>query len=507
MAPSFSALDVAFVGLAVWLAKQLLNKRKSSLPLPPGPPGLPLIGNVLDLPQSQPHKTYIEWGQKYGPIMHVNALGQPIIIINDIRIATDLLDKKSALYSDRPTLPMAGELSGWDQTLVLHHYGDSLKEYRRYFHRFLGTRAGLERYHDLIEGESRKLMAMIMDTPETVSDCIRKTAGAIIMKMTYGYDTLAHKDPVVDLVNEATTQFGDVTEAGKVWLVDLIPSMKRIPEWLPGASFRKLASMYNKTVESMASVPFDSVKSQLAAGTAESSFVADLLEASNYTSEEEYNIKWAAASMYSGGADTTVGTLYTFFLCMTLYPEVQKRAQAEIDSVVGTDRLPTLADRARLPYVEALVSEVLRWGPIGPVCIPHRSTEDDVYNGYFIPKGSLVFANIWAMLHDSNLYANPLEFSPERFIPSRDKPAEQDPRACCFGFGRRVCPGMNLADTSVWLQVACSLATLNVTKARDASGAEITPSGRYLEGTIAHPEPFQCSIKPRSEQAESLVRD
>ena len=139
--------------------------------------------------------------------------------------------------------------------------------------------------------------------------------------------------------------------------------------------------------------------------------------------------------------------------------------------------------------------------------VPHLVEEDDVYNGYFIPKGSLVLANIWNMLHDPAVYANPLNFEPERFIASPGKPAEQDPRVCCFGFGRRVCPGMTLAETSVWLETACALATLNVSKARDASGAEITPSGRYLDGTIAHPEPFQCDIKPRSAQAEALVRD
>jgi cytochrome P450 len=90
------------------------------------------------------------------------------------------------------------------------------------------------------------------------------------------------------------------------------------------------------------------------------------------------------------------------------------------------------------------------------------------------------------MLHDPAVYNNPLDFVPDRFIASAGKPAEQDPRACAFGFGRRVCPGMTLADTSVWLQTVVSLATLKVEKARDVNGMEITPSGRYLDGTIAY---------------------
>lgn len=80
---------------------------------------------------------------------------------------------------------------------------------------------------------------------------------------------------------------------------------------------------------------------------------------------------------------------------MTLYPDVQKKAQAEIDEVVGTGRLPGFEDRENLPYTNALVKESLRWHPVGPMGLPHVSTEDDMYEGYFIPKGSLLLANIW----------------------------------------------------------------------------------------------------------------
>jgi cytochrome P450 len=456
-----------------------------------------------------------------GPLIHISALGQPLIIINDVKIATDLLDKKSALYSDRPTLHMAGELAGWDHTLVLQHYGERMKDYRRYIHRLLGTRAGVERFHPLIEHEGRVMMKRILADPDDFLEPIRKAAGAIIMKMTYGYDVREKEDPIVDLVNQATTEFGEVTDASNVWLVDLIPARASssttclnsadifysISETRSRVASRCIVSEDCKGVRQdfaghdqrahglrqvahgarLCLRPFPLVLTlSQATGEAESCLVSDLIESSGRTAEEEENIKWAAASLYSGGADTTVSTMHTFFLCMTLFPEAQRKAQAEIDAVIGHDRLPTLDDRARLPYLEALVSEMLRWGPVGTICIPHRLIEDDVYNGHFIPRGSIVFANMWAMLHDPAVYADPLAFEPERFIPRAGKPAEQDPRACCFGFGRRVCPGMNLAEASVWLETALALATLNITKARDAAGVEITPSGRYLDGTISY---------------------
>jgi cytochrome P450 len=90
-----------------------------------------------------------------------------------------------------------------------------------------------------------------------------------------------------------------------------------------------------------------------------------------------------------------VSSVGTFFLAMALNPEVQIKAQEEIDRVIGLGRLPTVEDRKRLPYINAVVQEVLRWHPVVPMGVPHMSTVDDMYDGYFIPKGSLLMPNIW----------------------------------------------------------------------------------------------------------------
>jgi hypothetical protein len=150
------------------------------------------------------------------------------------------------------------------------------------------------------------------------------------------------------------------------------------------------------------------------AGKHEPSYLANLFKVEGYPvsgSEEELVAKWTAASLYTGGADTvglssgwhavpadelqTVCSIENFFLAMTTYPEVQRKAQDEIDRVLGADRLPKVADRTSLPYIDAVVKEVLRWHPIAPMGIPHMSVGDDICEGYFIPKGSLVMPNIW----------------------------------------------------------------------------------------------------------------
>lgn len=207
-----------------------------------------------------------------------------------------------------------------------------------------------------------------------------------------------------------------------------------------------------------------------------------------------------------GGADTTVSAIYSFFLAMTLHPEVLKKAQAEIDAIIGNDRLPIFADRENLPYVDALVTEVFRWHSVAPLGLPHRVMQDDTHAGYFIPKGSRVITNIWKFTHDPRIYANPHLFNPDRFISSEGKKSEPDPRNFCFGFGRRTCPGLHLADTSVFITCAMSLAVFDISKCIK-NGVIIEPVHENTTGVVSHPKPFRCSIKPRSQRAASLIQD
>ncbi|KAG1879755.1 cytochrome P450 [Suillus subluteus] len=191
----------------------------------------------------------------------------------------------------------------------------------------------------------------------------------------------------------------------------------------------------------MVSAPHKFVKDQMVAGITPMSFTSNLLEGGDISMEEDHNVKWSAFSVYAGGSDTTVSAIYSLFLAMTLFPDVQKKAQAEIDAVVGPDRLPSFADRDYLPYTEALVKEVLRWNVIALISA-HCVTNDDIHDGYYIPKGSLIMPNIWFMLNDPQAYANPSQLNPERFLAKDGKEPETEPRTICFGFGRRICPVM-----------------------------------------------------------------
>jgi cytochrome P450 len=156
--------------------------------------------------------------------------------------------------------------------------------------------------------------------------------------------------------------------------------------------------------------------------------------ANNFNMED---IKGAAATLYIAGNDTTATTVVLFILYMIQNPEAQRKGQEEMDRVVGTERLPTWEDIPKLKYLNLILQECYRMCPLSPLGIPHASSEDDIYNGMFIPKGTIVYQNVWAMHHDEKVYSDPFTFNPERFAPEADGGKNEPYPVGNFGFGRR----------------------------------------------------------------------
>lgn len=291
-----------------------------------------------------------------------------------------------------------------------------------------------------------------------------------------------------------------------VWMVDVLPFLRYLPDWLPGVGFKHTARLWKKTLTDVVNNPYMYVKQRMSDHSNEDSYVSKLIEQNLPTlgPEEEHAIKWSAASLYTGGADTSVSTMTSFFLAMSMSPEVQRKAQEEIDRVVGSSRLPTFSDRENLPYVDAIVKEALRWHPIAPMGLPHMADQDDTCNGYFIPKGSLIVPSIWWFTHDPETYHDPMTFKPERYLAPFNEPTPWD---VVWGFGRRVCPGRMVADSNIYLVFAQTLAVFDIKKAVDERGAEIEPEIKFKAGIISHPVPPKCRITPRSKVHEKLISE
>ncbi|KZV79267.1 cytochrome P450 [Exidia glandulosa HHB12029] len=184
---------------------------------------------------------------------------------------------------------------------------------------------------------------------------------------------------------------------------------------------------------------------------------------------------------------------------MTLFRDAQKKAQAEIDRVVGPDRLPNMHDAPQMPYVEALIKEVHRIHPIVNL-IPHATLTEDEYKGYTIPAGASVIANTWAFSRDENMYPDAERFDPDRFLDARAVNAV-DPRNYTFGMGRRRCPGTTLTESFTFLAVASMLAVFDFEMPLEGPKPEL----KFDDALTSHPLPFTCRILPRSAAAVVLI--
>ncbi|KAJ2990652.1 hypothetical protein NUW58_g2843 [Xylaria curta] len=379
--------------------------------LPPGPKGVPLFGNIMDLPP----KGKREWEHWlihkdiYGPISSVTALGTTIVILHSAELALELLEKRSLIYSARPNFVFA-DLVGWSKSLAMLQYNKTHRLYRKLAHTMIGTQAAVFPYLALLEKEVHRFLFRVLKEPELLFHHMKTESGAIILKIVYGYTVEPHKpDPLVQLADKAMIQFAASTVPGS-WMVDIIPSLKYIPEWMPGTGWKKTMKEWRATLEETAEKPLQFAQHRIANGDPVKSFVADFHnnKGGNHTPEDHEALKWTALTMYGGGSDTTVSTLMSFFLTMILFPDVQSKAQEEIDRVIGTTRLPTFRDRESLPYVDAVVKEAWRWHPVTPMGVPHATAAEDVVNGYRIPKGAIVMTNIWWFTHDPAVYPDPL---------------------------------------------------------------------------------------------------
>ncbi|KAJ7089521.1 cytochrome P450 [Mycena epipterygia] len=504
---NFAPAIGATAGLAIILYSLHSRLTRSKLPLPPGPRKLPIVGNIFDLPPTFEWETYQDWSQKYeSDIIQLDLAGKSVVVLLSLKATEDLLEKRSSIYSDRPTSPMLVDLMDWTWNLPLMPYGDAWRAHRRLFSQGFNVTASQNfRLEEL--AATHGLLRRLVHTPDAFRDHLRHMAGEIIISVAYGIDVLPVNDPYIAVAEHTVSAGIQATTPGR-FLVDSIPLLKHVPDRFPGAGFKHKAKEWKQLGRTAMAVPFAEVEHQLASGSARHSFTAEnlrnLAEAGNKYYDEG-TIKATATSMYLAGSDTTVAALSTFVLAMLANPEAQRQAQMEIDAVLGKGELPNFNDEQSLPYVSALVKEVLRWRPVTPMGVPHFLPVEDEYRGYRIPAGSVVIGNIWAILHNEDMYPDPSAFKPERFLrDGKLNPDVRDPQAA-FGFGRRVCPGRYMAMDSVWITIASILSVFDITKAVGDDGQIIEPSYEYSSELISTPLPFKCSITPRSPDAVALI--
>ncbi|KAF8553333.1 cytochrome P450 [Imleria badia] len=453
------------------------RNRLRSCPLPPGPPGLPWVGNVIGIDAGAPWLTYSKWAKTYGDLIHTRLLGKHIIIINSEKVAKELFDQRSRNYSDRPYL-ITNELCGIDFNSGLLPYGDRWRLHRRFFHQTFSSDA-VSSFRLLQFRKSCRLLQQLLNTPDQLSEHVFDYTASLIMNSVYNYDPTSRQDELIEIVSEVLEVIMAAIQPEVALIVGAFPILVHLPSWFPGTSFNKRMATAKKLASQYVERPFEySVKKLMDDGSSPSIVHDSIgkagLEDAVKDEARLKELKGAAATAFLAGANSSNSMIMTFFLMMVLNSEVQEKAQVEIDLVLGGDRLPTIDDRPSLPYVDAILRELYRYNPIAPLSTPHSVVDDDVYSGFHIPKGAVVLTNLWSMMHDESKYPNPDKFIPERFLADDGSLLPNDTKHLAFGF-----------------------AMFCISKPNDANEAEIPVEPKFSTGLVIHPLPFACSIAPR----------
>ncbi|KAF7375270.1 Cytochrome P450 [Mycena sanguinolenta] len=507
----------SFLALHISLEKiQAVFRRRN---LPPGPPRRLLRDNRADVPVSHFWKTFASWHKRYGPVVSFY-LGQTLVIGEDSSLkpsdyvkfdntiievlgtaeaAHDLLDKRGEFYSGRPRQIVGHEILSGGMRGIGMSYGPRYRRWKSFMQAGLNNTAVLK-YRPLQSLECSLLIRDLLNSkaPLEYKAHIRRFVVSVIFCVGYGRRVKDLSDPVVVKNMEIGEYFIKVHVPGK-FLVESWPSLLYLPRFLQW--FRWEPERHRKLDTELYMSLMNDVKRQIAENTAQPSMAVHSLAKQEEFGLSDEEIAYALSAPWAGGVGTTVAAIEVFLLAMILFPAVQKKAQAEIDAV---GRTPGFEDYEVLPYVQALIKEVTRWRCIAPTGVPHSTSQDDVYQGMFIPKGATVYANIYAMTTDPEQFPDGDEFRPERFL---DNPQLRN-YSIPFGFGRRLCPGQHVALQTLFISIVRILWAFEILPGVDDKGEVVIPSpDSFTSGLVVGPTPFPCRFEPRHSTTVEIVHN
>ncbi|KAF8745336.1 cytochrome P450, partial [Rhizoctonia solani] len=533
-----------------------------------------LIGHMRSLMGvTDEPKAYMKWSKELrSDIISITLPpGKTLVILNSVEDANELLNKRSSIYSDRAQTPMitSEKLLGWGNNTGMIRYGDRWRAQRRMTHENLHKKAS-EKLWPTITRQARSSLVRLLDEPSNFSKEVRRMVGSTLLSVVYGYEVRSSSDELVEVVEAAVAGFSQAAMISNYY-VNVIPWLQHIPDWFPGMEWKRKTNVWRSQTEDMLNVPFEWTRTQMSNGNAPPSMLTKLLSkcTGEETDEDMDSIRWATGTLFAAGTDTSAATILVFVMAMAMHPEIQAKAQAEIDSVLQGARLPEMSDRESMPYMGCIIKEVFRWRhtvPLGKFSstlrglenlgsapglaivgehsrafgvtlgsargmlpttrrairirriltrrfpkleyfralqsfggarVPHVSTQDDTYKGYFIPSGTLV-----AMNNDERIYPSPEEFDPDRFLDL------SVPTPPTFGFGRRSCPGLHLAEATVFIFASTLLSVFTIGPSLDSNGNPIPLTGEMGPNlVVTQPLPYECRIAPRSKDHEKTIRE
>ncbi|XP_067674837.1 cytochrome P450 2B4-like [Haliotis asinina] len=489
------ALFLVVVLVVLWLSM------RRAPGLPPGPPLLPFLGNALSM-QSDSRVLFKNLRQKYGDIFSLYVFHKPVIVLNGYNVLKEAIVKDADVFSDRGHSFLTDFYSKGKG--IVGTSGDLWHEQRRFTLNTLREfGAGRTIMEDKIHEEIAHFVLAVEEKKGqgfNIERLVQNAVSNVICSIVFG-KRFEYTDPVfVRFLKAMDELFKNSAISG---ILSVFPAVR----YLPGDPFK-----FRKTVDSIDMVENlmikPSIKDHLKDHDEENrdDFIHVYLkeiqrrqQKQETTTLDLENLAKTVDDLFTGGSETTSTTIRWALVYFLNYPDVQEKCFQEILENVGQSRPPSMKDKTNLPYVEATIMETLRYGNIVPVTIPHTVPHDVQFRGYTFPKGISVVLNLDSVLQDKDVWGDPQNFRPDRFLDGEGKIQKRE-EFIPFSLGRRVCLGESMARMELFLFLTTMIQKFKFVPVKGEK-----PPLEGIMGLSLAPCEFQLKAIPRKPQTEQVT--